>query len=140
MMPVVLLSLLVAAVAAVAVAYLRLRRRLVIVRVRGVSMAPTLHPGDRVLVAVGREPRVGQVVVFRPPVALAAGDDWLIKRAVAGPGDAVPCAVRRKVKEGLVPEGCLVVLGDNNESYDSRGFGYVRSSDVLGPVVRQLHR
>ena len=109
-----------------------------VVRVRGASMAPTLHPGDRVLVAVGRAPKVGQVVVFRPPPTLAVGEDWLIKRVVAGAGDAVPIAVRHKVNQDFVPDGCLVVLGDNDESCDSRRFGYVRSSDVLGSVVRLL--
>jgi signal peptidase I len=40
-----------------------------------------------------------------------------------------------------VPAGSLVVLGDNaDESYDSRHFGYVRASSVLGVVVRERQR
>src|SRR6266704_397704 len=77
------------------------RRRLVVVRIRGMSMAPTFHPGDRVLVRriLGGRLRRGQVVVLETPLAKGDwrttslpepdGAPWLLKRVVAVPGDPV---------------------------------------------------
>jgi signal peptidase I len=69
---------------------------------------------------------------------------WLLKRVVAVPGDPVPrgrCPALRHVPELLVPQGCLVVLGDNPPaSLDSRQFGYVPGERLLGVVVRSLPR
>ncbi|GAA3113341.1 S24 family peptidase [Nonomuraea salmonea] len=52
------------AVAVLAVLAVVARRALVVVRVSGVSMAPTFRPGDRVLVRRTAAVRRGQVVVF----------------------------------------------------------------------------
>lgn len=112
-----------------------LRRVYVVVTVAGSSMLPAFRPGDRVLVRRGRVDRIArrQVAVFAPGprIALTDGSELLIKRVIAVAGD---------VHEGVaVPEGCLVVMGDNSEgSLDSRVFGYVTAEQFLGTVVRTL--
>jgi signal peptidase I len=131
------LVLLLGAVAAALV----VRARLVAVTVVGESMAPTLSPGDRVLVVKVplRWIRRRQLVVFAPPAELSAGDPpWLIKRAVALPGDVVPAEVPN-LAGARVPADRFVVLGDNSaRSYDSRRAGYLRADALLGVVVRRL--
>lgn len=119
-----------------------LRCGLIVVIVSGHSMAPTLQPGDRVLVRRTPVRRVGRadLVVFTRP--RTAERTWMIKRVLAIPGDPVP---RREVpvlwgySEARVPVNRLVVLGDNpTDSYDSRSFGYVSGEAVLGVVITQL--
>jgi signal peptidase I len=139
-----------------------LRVLLVVVTVRGRSMEPTLRNGDRVLVRriSLNQVRRGQLVVFRlperargpagtspagpPPRPVRRGrsldDQFLVKRAVAVSGDAVPTdrhpALARRAEE-RVPAESLVVVGDNTAaSFDSRDFGYVTPDLVLGIVVR----
>jgi signal peptidase I len=115
---------------------LLLRTGYVAVRVDGVSMEPTLRPGDRVLVRRMRPHRLrrGQVVVFAHP----GGDTpYLVKRAVALPGDPVPPLPG--LAGSRVPAGSLVVLGDNpHASFDSRQAGYFAADTLLGVVVRRL--
>jgi signal peptidase I len=136
-----------------------LRRRFVVINVDGKSMQPTLYAGDRVLVR--RRPlrhiRAGDTVVIdnakhlqtsRPPDTHArgrrnlSGHTWIIKRAAAVPGDPVPASVAATVSAAAgtpVPDGCLVVLGDNPVfSADSRSYGYLSGSGVLGVVVYRL--
>jgi signal peptidase I len=64
----------------------------------------------------------------------------MIKRVIAVPGDPVPrdeVPALRHVPERVVPDGCLVVLGDNAEdSRDSRHFGYLPFEKLVGVVVR----
>ncbi|WP_018352563.1 S26 family signal peptidase [Longispora albida] len=120
-----------------------LRLRFVAVTVEGLSMEPTFAAGDRVLVRRVRvgAVRAGQVVVARPPEGLP-GAGWLIKRAVAVPGDVVPreaVAALRDVPEERVPAGALVLLGDNAAvSFDSRKCGYFLEGQLLGVAVRRL--
>jgi signal peptidase I len=124
--------------AAAALVWLRLR--LVVVTVRGDSMAPTLHSGDRVLVR--RKPLravpAGALVVFARPRTTEPG--WMIKRAIAVPGDVIPrarVATLWSYPGNRVPAHHLVVLGDNPaDSYDSRHFGYVQEKALLGVVHR----
>ena len=125
-----------------------LRLRYVAVRVVGDSMEPTLRPGERVLVRRTPLHRVhsGQLVVLAPPPdPLAAPEDppWLVKRAVALPGDPVPATVPgwAHPADGRVPPGQFVVLGDNAaRSYDSRVAGLFPADALLGVVVRVLRR
>jgi len=135
-----LLSLAVFAVGGAAVV---LRRRLVVVRIEGKSMEPTLNDGDRVLVRRVHidDVQPGTVVVLEPPEPVN-GVRWLVKRAVALPGDPVPrdtAPALRDVAEQRVPDGCIVVLGDNQDrSHDSRKAGYFPAATLLGTVVRTL--
>ncbi len=85
--------------------------------VEGRSMEPTLAPGDRLLVARTRVLRAGDVV------------------AVRDPRDPRRVLVKRI---GAVLEDGMVLHGDNpGASTDSRSFGPVPSSAVLGRVVRR---
>jgi signal peptidase I len=135
-----------ASVLAAGVAMLMLRRSFVVVAVSGDSMLPTLRPGDRVLVRRVPLHRVdrGQLVVVAPPADLPRqpGDPpWLVKRAVALPGDPVPGEIEmlRGLGDGRVPPGKLLILGDNTgRSYDSRRAGYFRAESLLGVVIRTL--
>jgi signal peptidase I len=70
------------------------------------------------------------------------GDHWLIKRAVATPGDPVPASVAPilSVPPGSpVQDGALIAIGDNPDaSFDSRAFGYVFADYLLGVVLRPI--
>ncbi|GAA3392751.1 S26 family signal peptidase [Cryptosporangium minutisporangium] len=122
------------------------RRNLVMVRVTGFSMEPTYRCGDRVLVRRCRASavRAGQVIVIlpgKPLGGLPPIDDpfWVIKRVAAAPGDPVPrtrVSALSAVPEDVVPDDCLVVLGDNPAGTDSRQLGYYAGGNLLGAVVR----
>jgi signal peptidase I len=135
-----------------------LRRRVVLIDVDGRSMQPTLFAGDRVLVV--RRPlrriRAGDIVVVENPVhhqtlgaatrgsRSLAGQAWMIKRAVAVPGDPVPATLATTVSAAAgtpVPDRRLLVLGDNAaHSADSRQHGYLSDDRVLGVVVHRFGR
>jgi len=119
------------------------------------SMAPTLQPGDQIVVTpyrapFAREPRRGDVVVFRSPFR---GDELLIKRIIATPGDLVATDAGRVTIGGhalaepylqraassgaiapqIVPAGCYFVAGDNREnSWDSRTWGVLPRELISG--------
>ncbi len=118
------------------------RRRYLVVTVRGSSMCPTYYDADRVLVRRTRSvcpsgPCRGEVVVLRTPVEEMAGiSPLLVKRVAAVPGDEVPCDFRRAVPLPIVPPGQLLVRGDSDRSADSRIFGLVDFGLVVGTVVR----
>jgi signal peptidase I len=121
-----------------------LRLRLVVVTVRGDSMAPTLRSGDQVLVRRTplRAVPAGALVVFARPRTTEPG--WMIKRAIAVPGDVIPrarVATLWSYPGNRVPAHHMVVLGDNpDESYDSRHFGYIGEHALLGVVHRISRR
>jgi Signal peptidase I len=134
-----------------------LRRRFVVVTVRGPSMEPVLREGDRVLVRRCGMARLrrGDLVVFAelpdPPdvagrragaAAPSTRAGWLVKRAVAVAGDPVPREAGpalAALDDDVVPQDCLVAIGDNAaHSYDSRHYGYVHSDRLLGVVLRRL--
>lgn len=130
------------------------------VRVSSISMQPTLSAGDEVLIAKWGDPggaaRRGQVVVLSNPL----GGEPLIKRVAAVGGDTVGIADGQLVVNGAVQdepyvdaalmdgtyfgpvdvaEGTLFVLGDNRpNSLDSRSFGAVATSTVLGRVLTRI--
>ena len=104
------------------------RRLFVVVRVTGASMLPAFAPDDRVLVRRGAS---GNMSLDEAT--------WVIKRVAAVPGDAVPESVRAAAsRAAVVPAGMLVVLSDNPEGNDSRRWGFVPASRVLGPVVLRM--
>jgi signal peptidase I len=92
--------------------------------VEGVSMVPTLNPGDRVVFRrrLGSRPlSAGNIVAFEDP--RGATSQLMIKRVVEVNGDDV------------------VVLGDNvRASTDSRTFGPLRSANVKWVFVRRYAR
>jgi signal peptidase I len=129
------------------------RRRVV---VHDESMLPTLRPGDRLYVDLrsyrSRAPRVGEIVVVRDPEARSR---WLVKRVqVVGPGtwwathngrvvepDSLSTAAPSSTTGAGVAipfgPGAVWVVGDDPErSRDSRRFGPISPSDVVGRVIR----
>jgi signal peptidase I len=138
--------LVVAAVTIAAGAVVAARRCLLVVRVVGASMLPTLRPGERVLALrrrYGRRLRRGDLVVSRMPAKAVAGSanfapdvleaalPLVVKRAIALAGDPAPGG-------GTVPAGCVFVVGDHPESTDSRHYGPIPLSRVVGRVVARL--
>ncbi len=128
-----------------------LRWEFSVVTVHGPSMEPELADGDQVLArrcGLGHL-RPGHLVLFREPglhrrrraawLTGAGQDCWVIKRVAAIPGDPVPETVR--VTAGVaavVPARALVVLGDApSASRDSRLWGFIPASQILGVVVRR---
>lgn len=114
------------------------------------SMAPTLQPGDHIVVTryISDRPGRGDVIVFHHP----AGRDLTVKRVVALPGDLVESQEGRlrisgrvldesyaftnrsmRIAPQLVPADHLFVLGDNRvDSYDSRHWGPLPDRLVVG--------
>lgn len=121
------------------------RWRYSVVTVRGPSMEPELSDGDTLLARrCGiRRVRRGQLVIFREPglpgsrrpvwLTGAGQDRWVVKRVAAIPGDAVPDNVRPVVGGAVVvPSRRLVVLGNALSSADSRHWGFIPASHILG--------
>lgn len=129
------------------------------------SMAPTLAVGDRIFVQkMGLDLahlKVGDIVVFkRPPgdhVDTSIAD--VVKRIVAVGGEVVGSAHGHLVVNGrvvaqpylapgvrttgvrtqVVPAGDYFVMGDNRpDSYDSRFFGPIPASSIVGRVIAQV--
>lgn len=122
--------------------------------VEGVSMEPTLHSSERLLVNKFiyrfRDPAPGEIVVLQDPTQ---GRE-LIKRVIAVAGETVEVRSGVVYVDGrpldepykntlytqyadtppvLVPEGTIYVMGDNRgRSYDSRMMGPVSIDNVDG--------
>jgi signal peptidase I len=113
-------------------------------------------PFTRFHLRLWREPKRQQVIVFRPPFPDA--DEDYIKRVIGMPGDTVeirhgvvyindaqlaepyrngPPAVDDNYGPMKVPPRDYLVLGDNrNDSSDSRDWGFVPESNIIGtPVI-----
>jgi signal peptidase I len=126
-----------------------------IVQVTGVSMAPTLNDGDRMIVdefdyELG-DPQVGDIVVLYYPVNPTR---LFIKRVIAAAGDTVRVTNGRAyvngrlIRDDYVPAsfrshddlafenvqpGHYFVIGDHrNDSFDSREWGLVPRRYILG--------
>lgn len=117
------------------------RRMVVLVTVRGRSMAPTYHDGDVLLACRARLLRAGRAVVFTPPDSSSAPGDppYRVKRIAALAGDPTPNWVSGgQCTEPLVPPGRLVVRGDSDTSEDSRTYGFVAARDVAAVIIGRL--
>jgi signal peptidase I len=123
------------------------------VRVENISMQPTLHEGQFILVnklayRLGNFER-GDIVIFHHN----ATDDY-IKRVIGLPGDTVEVKANHVYINGEmlneeyiaappqyngtwnVPEGQIFALGDNrNQSSDSHSWGYVPIKAVVGKAL-----
>ncbi|MET8039897.1 S26 family signal peptidase [Micromonospora sp. NPDC005215] len=126
-----------------------LRARMTVVAVTGLSMSPTLLPGDRVVVRRVPAARIrrGDVIVLRVAGPCRPGDrseerttPWLVKRVAATPGEPMPAVLPSWSRgSGVVEPATLVVLGDNPDlSRDSRHFGAVPAAGILGVVIRKV--
>ncbi len=116
------------------------------VMVDGPSMSPALESGAYLLLA--KSPmlaggiRPGDIVVIRDP----ASGRTIVKRVYRTEGEDVDVwnapleyPGRERLAPFRVPEGTVHVLGDNAlESEDSRMFGPVPSSRIVGKVVARL--
>lgn len=126
------------------------------------SMRPTIVEGDHLLGSKFpyrfREPRRGEVVVFRPPAAAREPGQEdaprYVKRIIAVAGDVVAVEDGRVRVNGrtleepylaeppgytlppqMVPEGHVFVLGDNrNESLDSHRWGFLQEDALIAHV------
>jgi signal peptidase I len=111
------------------------------VQVSGISMLPTLHDGDRVLVTSAYwlfgTPKTKDIVVIKD----SGPTGYIIKRIQYTSGESVPAEWAPDdwaVTKGpyKVPEGEFYVLGDNRpNSEDSRKFGAVEPSEIIGKVL-----
>ncbi len=128
-------------------------------RVSGNSMVPSFLDGDRVVVAKMPEflgdPQRGDTVIVR------VRGEILIKRVVAIPGDVIEIGGGRVIDNGEVIEDPVppayracddmrplvldrdeyFLLGDHRRvSIDSRDFGPVHRSDIIGRVILRVPR
>ncbi len=142
-----------AAAGTIAVLVSALRWWYAVVTVHGPSMSPTLADGDRLLArrCGAGALRTGSLVIFLEPglpraesrpawLTSAARNLWVVKRVAAIAGEQVPDSVKPVVNgTTVVPKRTIVVLGDNPLSRDSRQWGFIPASLVLGKAVRRLH-
>lgn len=116
------------------------------------SMAPTLEPGDQIVVTryFRSAPDRGHVIVFR---STAGTDELMVKRVIGLPGDLVDSRLGRvrlgghtlpepyvmsaaasgAIEPQVIPADSYYVLGDNrDDSLDSRAWGVVPRAHVIG--------
>jgi signal peptidase I len=122
-------------------------------RVEGQSMEPNLHDNQRLIIEkvsyYVHPPRRGDIIVLKLPNHRS---DALIKRVIGLPGETVEIRdgvvlingqpldepyLNQSTYQGMpprvVPVGQVFVLGDNRGfSNDSRSFGFVPFSDIVG--------
>jgi signal peptidase I len=129
-------------------------------RVDGMSMEPTLHNGEYILVNKAaylfQPPHRGDVIVFEYP--LDPQVDY-IKRIIAIPGDTISIVNTKVTVDGVtlnepyvnpndnfnpfdsivnrvVPPGDYFVMGDNRgNSSDSRQWGFVPQQNIIGQAT-----
>jgi len=129
--------------------------------VDGPSMEPTFYTGQRIIVSrvhyLLGQPQRGEIMVFDSPEA-SPDDPPLIKRVIGLPGDSVQIRDQKvyingvELNEPYINEACnsnrcrentwelgpdqYFVMGDNrNHSNDSRAFGPVDRSRIIGEAV-----
>lgn len=118
----------------------------------GPSMEPTFCSGDYVVIDHYTNDFVKEDIM----IFVVADGTKLIKRVIAVPGDTLLVdatgvyvngelqetyfhTVTHYIYDGVLPDGAYFVMGDNRtNSNDSRSFGLVHQSDILGEVVFQV--
>ena len=105
-------------------------------RVRGDSMGPALRDGQLLVIDRAayrrRAPQHGEVVAARPA---SLGGRALVKRLAGLPYEHVVLGAH----QWQLGEGQFFLLGDRaDRSTDSRAFGPVSHSELLGPVALRL--
>lgn len=124
-------------------------------RIQGSSMEPTLTQGkvvflDKSAYRFSRTPQVGDMVIY------PLNNRYVIKRCVATEGTELEYSVKSGynliVGEKIyplsekqyhymylskrVPEGTVLCIGDNySSSIDSRNYGFVPVSDIIGKII-----
>ncbi|MGJ6969290.1 S26 family signal peptidase [Streptosporangium sp. G11] len=111
-----------------------MRATLVVVRVRGGSMRPTLFDGDLLVGARCRPCRTGSLIVFRSESSPGGRDSYLVKRVAAVPGQLVPLDFP-ELSDRIVPPEVFLVRGDAARSLDSRQLGYISISAVVAVTI-----
>ncbi|MGH9040923.1 MAG: nickel-type superoxide dismutase maturation protease [Acidimicrobiia bacterium] len=85
------------------------------IEISGESMAPTLEPGDRILVVRAGRPRPGDIVACVDP---REPNRTIVKRVAGVDGQE------------------YTILGDNfDASTDSRHFGPINANSIIGHVI-----
>jgi len=149
--------------------------------VLGPSMESTMYTGDRLIVnrlpvtwanLQNKDyiPQRGEVIVFKnPQFNPGTGDEFIVKRTIAFPGERVvvhdgiltvfndgnpegfqpdeqwkgPGSPTSGEVDTVVPEGTIFVAGDHRQgdfSYDSRsGLGTIPFYDIIGPVGMRIY-
>jgi signal peptidase I len=133
--------------------------------VKGQSMSPTLHDGERLFVNravfLWGNPKIEDIVILKEPDFSGFGDPYLVKRVVALAGDVIEIRQGElyrngqkvtevytdlKIEDGdygpdTVASGHVFVMGDNRgmgNSKDSRYFGQVPVDLVVGRADYRL--
>ena len=136
------------------------------------SMYPTLVEKDMLFMVKIGSIEQGDIVSFKSSLTLTENDyeslnflqkllhkpgeqKNLIKRVIAGPGDAIEisdgsvyvngekleesyvyASTAHNVAYQVIPDGFYFMMGDNRSvSYDSRELGLISDSDIIGKVV-----
>lgn len=134
---------------------LLLNKLFIVCIVQSKSMFPSLKPGDRIVVFRYWQSmflRKGTIILIEPHIEADAAvlpnpykPIQYVKRLVALPGDTYEyykpnhqqrydALVNEKVST-YIPENFIFVLGDFSASYDSRYWGPIPLSSVIGVVV-----
>jgi signal peptidase I len=125
-------------------------------------MEPTLRPGDKIDISLGKQPSRGRIVVLRTPPNVDG--NYVIDRVVGLPGEAIAASDGHVSVNGRmlaepwlaagtktnnfgpvdIPLASYFVMGDNrDDSADSRVYGPIPASSVTGvafAIVYPLNR
>lgn len=99
--------------------------------VQGTSMYPTFHDGQIVIINklayITKQPEIGDIIIAIEPV----DNDKVIKRITGIPGSMVSY----QGKYLQLKEGEYFIEGDNVDSIDSKTYGPIEESRILGKVI-----